>query len=202
MQWSLKTLLAAAAIIPPSIYAYMKPSPMLATGAVSVSLLAFAAVSIVAYVSRGQRQAWCRGAMIAGGLYGLLVYHLGTESQLYGSRLPTSFVLMRLHQTIGNYDPVPDASDTMIMSDFSVRDIQKQRLRDGRGNVIPSRVIQHRDDMGTTTYLEPVYPYDFGTIGHCYWAVAFGLLGAWFAVWIVRQERPEHDEGTRASVSA
>jgi hypothetical protein len=99
-QWSLRTLFIATAIVPVAIFVIAKSTPFYISTVVTIAIAAWIAVAIVAWVGDGSRRAWARGTILSATAYGLLIAWMGTELDLFGSKLATSGVLFYAHDVL------------------------------------------------------------------------------------------------------
>jgi hypothetical protein len=164
-QWSLRSLLIAAAIIPAAIYMLVKANPMLVSVAVTISITAWIATAIVAVVGTGERQAFARGALIAATVYGAVVYYLD-ELNLQTAKLFTTGLLYHAHE----------ACVTRIIG-------STQSGFGGAGGMMRMMMANESPMAG-----------HFAIIGQIYWGVLIAILGGWFAWRVVRREQNEAAE--------
>jgi hypothetical protein len=206
MQWSLRTLLIATAIVPVAIFAIAKSTPLYVSAAVTVAAVAWIVVAIIAWIDTGSRQAWARGMILAATAYGLLVVSMGTELELQGSRLATSGVLYYAHNLTASDDIQPQLLTFTLMSadgspggsasvgSFADVPISANTDSGFSGTAQLFRNLLINSNQSPTRR-------DFGVIGHIYWGMLLGLAGGWFAVWIERR-KASHEAKQAASIKS
>ncbi len=202
MQWSLKTLLIATAIIPVAVFAITQSTPFYVSAVVTAAAIAWIAIAILAWVETGQRQAWARGMMIAATGYAILVFALGGEVGLSGSRLATSHVLAYAYQGVFQQQP-------QLLQLQTPAEVLTTTVMDSNGSIVltqpPNGSVQVTPQFyingNVTSFPYPLQvvstspqPQDFGTIGHVYWGALFALVGGWFAAWIARRQKQEAEK--------
>lgn len=191
MQWSLRSLLIAAAVLTVAIFGLYQSTPTWVSVVTSVAGLLWIAIGVVAVASTDSRRTWARGVFVAATLYGILVFALGGELGLTGSRLATSQVLAWAFQFTPQHSFEIHPDSTYVT--FSGVPNGRLNISGPMGNVNASRI-----SFGQFAALRLWNPrQDFGTIGHTYWAILFGLLGGWFALFIERQRPREPAESSQ-----
>jgi hypothetical protein len=207
MQWSLKSLLVATAIIPLAVFAIAKSTPFYVSAVVTVAAVVWIAIAILAWVETGQRQAWARGMLVAATGYAILIYALGSEIGLSGSRLATSHLLGYAYQAA-----FPQQLQQLQL--VAPTQVLTTTVMDPNGRFVvtqpPNSVVQlspqvtFNGNVMTLPYPLAVgtaspQPQDFCTIGHVYWGVLLALVGGWFAAWIARRQKQEAEKPQSAT---
>jgi hypothetical protein len=171
------------------------------TGIVIVALIA---ALIVAFVDRGFSQAFAVGFVLVGFVYALAV--LSGYSSLasgnitsdmrnleftYGGRLPTTYSLRFLHQTV-IHRTYTDLSGNPLPNYDPAKDSKTASVGGGGGGF-------SRGGFPARTHESPTRE-DFMPIGHCWWALLLGYVGGIFAMYVHRR-RMRDEEKLPADVS-
>lgn len=174
MRISLRTLFAIVTAVAFACAALRFAEKFWWSVSAGLSLFAFTGIAIVAVVGRGERRIFCIGFVISVGIYAAVLYFGAAHGEFLntvGGRLPTSYPLQLMHQSISEHAPIDPQPDEVLRGrrspDASTRFGKKQNL-----------AVRNLPDQAW-----------FMHIGHLLWAMLIGCCGGIFARYVYDREK-------------
>jgi hypothetical protein len=156
-------------------FAALRTGGMMASATLVVAALLFMALAILAIVGGGALRAGAIGFVVAGGIYGGLVFYFGAAELGQNGSLPTSQALEPLHDAMATF------TYTDVMTGKRMNQEKASALIEAADAASVPRPLFSVESVPTRE--------EFMSVAHALIGMALGYAGAKFAVAVRRRER-------------